>query len=71
MTWLHEESGVPVAMLLTYFPVITHILSVKHVEKLLCFGGQLTLTFKVKFNFKVKIDPILSLSKLLLTTYSS
>ena len=34
-------------------------------------GGQLTLTFKVKFNFKLKIDPILSLSKPLLTTYSS
>ena len=38
---------------------------------LLLFWGQLTLTFKVKFNFKVKIDSILSLSKLLLTTYSS
>ena len=25
-------------------------------------GGQLTLTFKVKFNFKVRIHPILSLS---------
>ena len=36
-----------------------------------CFGGQLTLTFKVKFNFKLKIDPILSLSKPLLNTYSS
>ena len=35
------------------------------------FLGQLTLTFKVKFNFKLKIDPILSLSKPLLTTYSS
>ena len=34
-------------------------------------GGQLTFTFKVKFNFKLKIDPILSLSKALLTTYSS
>ena len=31
----------------------------------------MTLTFKVKFNFKLKIDPILSLSKPLLTTYSS
>ena len=27
-----------------------------------CFGGWLTLTFKVKFNFKVKIYPIVSLS---------
>ena len=34
-------------------------------------GGQLTLTFKVKFNFKVRIYPILSLSGPLLTTYSS
>ena len=33
--------------------------------------GQLTLTFKVKFNFKLKIDHISSLSKPLLTTYSS
>ena len=31
----------------------------------------MTLTSKVKFNFKLKIDPILSLSKPLLSTYSS
>ena len=37
----------------------------------LLFGGQLTLIFKVKFNFKVRIYPILSLSGPLLTTYSS
>ena len=35
------------------------------------FFGQWTLTFKVKFNFKLKIDPILSLSEPFLTTYSS
>ena len=28
----------------------------------ICFGGQLTLTFKVKFNFQVRIHPILRLS---------
>ena len=39
--------------------------------KSLLFWGWLTLTFKVKFNFKLKIDPILSLSKPLLTSYSS
>ena len=27
-----------------------------------CFGGKLTFTFKVKFNIKVRIYPILSLS---------
>ena len=37
----------------------------------LLFWGQLTLTFKVKFNFKVRIYPILSLSGPLFTTYSS
>ena len=34
----------------------------------LLFWGWLTLTFKVKFNFKVKIYPILSLSMPWLTT---
>ena len=29
--------------------------------RFLLFWGQMTLTFKVKFNFKLKIDPILSL----------
>ena len=37
----------------------------------LLFWCWLTLNFKVKFNFKLKIDLILSLSKPLLTTYSS
>ena len=43
-------------------PNLDHICKRPWLRSLLFWGMMMTLTFKVKFNFKVKIYPILSLS---------
>ena len=70
----HDNSSPVQARITTFGPEKQNTLFKNPIVFFVLFffgGGQLILTFKVKFNFKLKIDPILSLSKPLLTTHSS
>ena len=57
--WYPRDTSTPIQARLAKFGPKMHNTLVKVPY---CFGGQSPLTLKVKFNLKVKIYPILSLS---------